>query len=281
MNFKIVILLIALLFSACYAVDVSCTQCQNLVGSVVEACQAGNCDATVTHLVAEACTTLNNPPPCSNQAALVQTLLNVVHGDQSAESACASVGLCDVAEPQLPPLPVWPSAFSARVLRNLHGTLAVGGNWYFSEKQNAERYNFQYRNFRDEETYEAVFALYSESKAYLLKTTGNSIECKYYDLETNKVVVPSFKGYTYKGQEKLLLDYQVEVDHWYDASQKEGVINYYDLASNNTIPVRIEKLSPGQKRTEIFTFLTIDVGAQDPNLFNLPANVKATCTKAQ
>jgi len=174
-----------------------------------------------------------------------------------------------LATPKAPSPPTWPTAFDASILAvDPFGNMRFF-RWFYDSTNNVERRDglrdwngdmYWIEDVRDYTTTVNTFMAFQmdEVSCFTMPTNGSLPE-------------PNFSSFQYVGLS--LVGFRT-CDHWIYNSESGPFFQVWDDSTSGEL-VRIEIANEGM--SEMWTFMEVNIGAQDPNLFVIPAIIESVC----
>jgi len=183
------------------------------------------------------------------------------------------VALVVYVSAQAPNPPTWPTAFDSSILAldNMGGMRFF--RWFYDSGNNVERHDglrmwngemFWIEDLKDYDTQVNTFMafMFDEVSCFTRPTNGTLIE-------------PDFTQFTWIGLS--LVGFRT-CNHWILEDSKDGF--FFMLWDDSTTRelVRINIVNQNNGFDETWTFMEMNVGAQDQNLFVVPTIIESICT---
>eukprot|EP01088_Endostelium_zonatum_P021179 TRINITY_DN81_c0_g1_i2.p1 TRINITY_DN81_c0_g1~~TRINITY_DN81_c0_g1_i2.p1 ORF type:complete len:197 (-),score=37.45 TRINITY_DN81_c0_g1_i2:164-754(-) len=188
--------------------------------------------------------------------------------------AIAFFALVAVVLSQTPSKPVWPNYFSASVSVHSNRHEARFFRWFYDLSQKKDRFDGLHR-WRDEQWWAQIIVDHSHQIEYNVFHQPNVAVCV-----TNHVNAtmphPNLSGANYIG--KAEINY-VPTYHWFERDAQRGLtFQYFDTVDRRN-PARIDVHNERTGQTSQWTFFEFDRAPNNPEIYTIPANVLAQCTK--
>jgi len=144
--------------------------------------------------------------------------------------------------------------------------------WFFDRTAGKERIDGD-REFLGERYWTTTILNTNTKREYFIIHQGSLVMC--FDRPTNNSIPhPDFGMARYIGKAEYEMNI---VDHWIQREGERDVSQIYDRTDNQYV-LRIDFDDRRRGHVVRFDFHEWDVGAQDPNLFVVPAPIMAICT---
>eukprot|EP01121_Diplochlamys_sp_Union-15-3_P004436 TRINITY_DN1459_c0_g1_i2.p1 TRINITY_DN1459_c0_g1~~TRINITY_DN1459_c0_g1_i2.p1 ORF type:complete len:196 (-),score=33.68 TRINITY_DN1459_c0_g1_i2:119-706(-) len=185
----------------------------------------------------------------------------------------AFIAVCVLS--QTPPVPKWPSTFSASIFITHHDRREFPSfhRWYYDSVQNKDRFD-GVEDRRGELFWAERIFDHQANKEWVLFFQRDLVVCHTRPINWT-LPKPNFANFQYIG--KALID-DHPVYHWIENDrQRERTYQYFNLVSNGN-PKRIDIDDRRERRAETWVFHEFDSCPQDPFLYTVPKIIESTCT---
>eukprot|EP01120_Amphizonella_sp_Union-15-10_P009957 TRINITY_DN388_c0_g1_i8.p1 TRINITY_DN388_c0_g1~~TRINITY_DN388_c0_g1_i8.p1 ORF type:complete len:197 (-),score=22.61 TRINITY_DN388_c0_g1_i8:50-640(-) len=177
---------------------------------------------------------------------------------------------------QTPTQPIWPRYFSASVAQHHYNNREPPRffRWFYDSAKNKDRFDGVV-DFADERIWaQAIFdhTIQRETVVFFQQST---VSC-YYRSINSTLPKPNLTNLQYIGV--ALID-DLPVYHWIENDRTRGVTFQYYETIRYREPKRIDVSSDREDRSETWLFYEFNVCSQDPELYDVPAFIRATCTR--
>jgi len=185
--------------------------------------------------------------------------------------------LVAIAFAQTPSKPVWPNSFSSSVLRRRSNDPRPSfTRWFYDFSQKKDRFDGLAR-WQDEEWLSEIIFDHSSQIEYDIFFQPGVVVC-FTNALNHSIPHPTFAGVTYLG--KAIINY-VPVYHWFERDNARRIsFQVWDTQDSRRNIVRIDFDDEARHRAESLTFLEFDRSPNNPDIYNIPADIKAQCSAA-
>jgi len=175
-----------------------------------------------------------------------------------------------------PPTPTWPNAFASSVLmQDNQGDMPRFSRWFYDYTNQFERFDGM-RQFNGEMYFHKVIVDWTKQIEYRIIFHDDSVTC-FTNSTHGQMMHPQFANFQYIGPAMIFYDV---CNWWAEENQQKGyLMQLWNDATTQEFR-RFDFNDYANQFEVTFTFMEMDVGAQDANLWVIDPIIQSICFSA-